>query len=102
MKRGTAKYMREELKRQKRRQAELLTRLSFILAAIATNVANKQIPGVSSMSDMGVIMSVGETLAANQTLEGIMRTMEQIAKGATAAAAPVSDVIPAPETGTRQ
>jgi hypothetical protein len=91
--------LREELKRQKRRQAELLTRLSLHLAFMAAHVAGKQLPTVSTMSDMGVVMSIGETLMANQTLEGIMGTMEQIAKGATAA--PRAD-IPAPDVTTTQ
>lgn len=97
MKRGTAKGLRDELKRQKRRQAELLTRLYLRLAAMAINVAGKQIPGISTMSDMGVLMSIGETLMANQTLEGLLGTMDRIAK----AAAPGAD-IPAPDVTTTQ
>lgn len=93
---------RKELGRLRLRQVELLTRLSIRLTLVASHVVNKQIPAIQAMSDTGVLMSIGETLLANQTLEGIMGTLDRIAKGAAAAAAPMSDVIPAPETGTRQ
>ncbi len=102
MKKETSAGLREELKRQKRRQAELLTRLSLCLEVMSAHVAVKQIPGVSTMSDMGVIMSIGETLMANQTLEGLLGTLERIAKGATASPAPGHGDISAPGTGTTQ
>ena len=99
MKKKTSVGVREELKRQKRRQVDLLTHLSARLAGVAMLVAVR-LPGVSTLTDAGAFLALGETMMANQTLEGLLGTMEQIAKGATAA--PEAGDIPMPGTETRQ
>lgn len=100
MKKATSAGVREELKRQKRRQVDLLVCLSVRLSCVAEVVANKQIPGVSTLTDAGAFLSLGETMMANQTLEGILGTLERIAKAAAPGAG--AGDIPAPETETRQ
>ncbi|NDY57421.1 hypothetical protein G3N56_11785 [Desulfovibrio sulfodismutans] len=101
MKKGMSVGVRDELKRQKRRQVELLTHLSARLAAVAMLVAVR-LPGVSTLTDAGVLLGIGETMMANQTLEGILGTLERIAKAAAPAPAPGAGDIPAPGTETWQ
>jgi hypothetical protein len=104
VKKGTSAGLRQELKRQKRRQVELLTRLSAHLAVVAAVVVARQIPGISTITDAGAFLALGETMMANQTLEAIMGTLERIATAATPAPAPGAgaDDLPAPGTETRQ
>ncbi|NDY58927.1 hypothetical protein G3N56_19500 [Desulfovibrio sulfodismutans] len=101
MKKKTSAGVRDELKRQKRRQVELLTHLSARLAGVAMLVTVK-IPGISTLTDAGAFLSLGETMMANQTLEGILGTLGRIAKAATPAPGAGAGDIPAPETETRQ